>query len=238
MQALIVDDERHCREGLAIMLAKYCPGVEVLAQCPDARTALKAIGKYQPDLIFLDIEMPVMNGFDMLERCKEYDLEIIFTTAYNEYAIQAIRRSAIDYLLKPVSKNELIEAVNRATEARKNKALPEGPPLRSRIALPTIDGLILLDLKDVIYCEAENNYTRFHLSGGDSVYVSKTLRKVEDLLLDNPDFFRIHHSFIVNLKYVQRYFRGDGGEINLATGLRIPVSRAKKQEFLDRLERL
>src|SRR5215471_18255638 len=109
MQAIIIDDEKHCREGLSIMLYKYCPGIELMSLCPNSKSGLQAIAQYQPDLVFLDIEMPGMNGFEMLEQCKEYDFEIIFTTAYNEYAIQAIRHSALDYLLKPVDKNELIQ---------------------------------------------------------------------------------------------------------------------------------
>ena len=229
------------------MLSKYCPDIEVLAQCPGAKAALKAIGRFQPDLIFLDIEMPVMNGFQMLEHCKEYELGVIFTTAYNEYAIQAIRHSALDYLLKPVNKNELIQAVARAKETRRERVperiaqllelMTDRKPIE-RVALPTIDGLIIVDLKEILYCEAENNYTRFHLVDGKTLFVSKTLRKVEALLLEDRDFFRIHHSFIVNLRYVHRYYKGDGGEIDLTNGKSFPVSRTKKQDFLDRLEKL
>ena len=247
MQALIIDDEKHCREGLSIMLSKYCPDVEVLAQCPGPKAALQAIGKFHPDLIFLDIEMPGMNGFEMLENCKEYDFEVIFTTAYNEYAIQAIRHSALDYLLKPVNKNELVQAVAKVKESRQSKApagitqlmeLMENRKPSERIALPTIDGLIIIDLKDILYCQSENNYTRFHLVNGKTFFVSKTLKKAEVLLMNDKDFFRIHHSFIINLRYIQRYYKGDGGEISLINGKNLPVSRTKKQEFLDRLEKL
>ena len=247
MQALIIDDEKHCREGLCIMLAKYCPDIEVLAQCQGAKSGLQAIARFHPDLVFLDIEMPMMNGFEMLECCKEYDFEIIFTTAYNEYAIQAIRHSALDYLLKPVNKSELVRAVARAKETRQATVpsrinqlleLMEGRKSLERIALPTIDGLIIVDIKDILYCESENNYTRFYLVDGKALFVSKTLKKVEALLTGNQDFFRIHHSFIVNLRYIQRYYKGDGGEVCLTTGKSFPVSRTKKQDFLDRLEKL
>src|SRR5258708_3718340 len=247
MQALIIDDEKHCREGLSIMLSKYCPEVEVLAQCPGTKAALQAIGKFHPDLIFLDIEMPGMNGFEMLENCREYDFEVIFTTAYNEYAIQAIRHSALDYLLKPVNKNELILAVARAKETRQATAparitqlleLIENSKSSERIALPTIDGLIIVDIKDILYCESENNYTRFHLINEKTLFVSKTLKKVEALLMNDKDFFRIHHSFVINLRYIQRYFKGDGGEISLSNGKNLPVSRTKKPAFLDRLTNL
>ena len=247
MRTLIIDDERHCRDGLAIMLSKHCPGLEVLAQCQDGTTALKAIKEHTPDLIFLDIEMPDMNGFEMLEQCSGNNFQIIFTTAYNEYAIRAIRHSALDYLLKPVNKNELLHAVARAKAFNASQVSvkitqllelvnTKRPP--ERIALPTIDGLILIDIKDILYCESENNYTRFYLANGKNIFVSRTLRAVEALFEDNKDFFRIHHSFIINLNYVQKYLKGDGGEVVLCSGKSLSVSRTKKQEFLDTLARL
>jgi two-component system LytT family response regulator len=247
MQALIIDDEHHCREGLSIMLSLFCPGVEVLAQCASARTGLQAIERFHPDLIFLDIEMPGMSGFEMLENCKEYGFEIIFTTAYNEYAIQAIRHSALDYLLKPVDKDELVQAVARARTAQQHPAprriqqlLETVDPRLSpeRIALTTLEGLIIIELKDILYCESEKNYTRFHLSGPRVFIVSKTLKRVEQLLQHDANFFRIHHSYIINMRHLQRYIRGDGGEIGLSNGKLLPVSRTKKQEFLARLETL
>lgn len=247
MQALIIDDEKHCREGLHIMLSKYCPEVEVMAQCPGARAGIQAIEKFQPDLIFLDIEMPGMDGFELLQNYQEYGFEVIFTTAYNEYAIQAIRHSALDYLLKPVNKNELIRAVAKAQTARRPAAsekiarllesIEKDKPLE-RIALPTVDGMIILELDDILYCEGENNYSRFYLFDGKAVMIAKTLKKVETLLLRDPGFVRIHHSFVVNLSHVQRYFKGDGGKVSMVNGKDLPVSRAKKQEFLARLESL
>jgi two-component system LytT family response regulator len=247
MQALIIDDEKHCRDGLSIMLAKYCPEVEVLALCPNAGTAMQAIRQYHPDLIFLDVEMPGTDGFELLECCKEYDFEIIFTTAHDRYAIEAIRHSALGYLLKPVNRNELVTAVTRAKEGNrvttrarvlKMRELLDARKGVERIALPTIDGLIIVDTNEILYCESENNYTRFHIANGKSVFISKTLKKVESLLINDTNFFRSHHSFIINLKYLQRYVRGDGGEVILANGKTLPVSRTKKQEFLDKLDKL
>jgi two-component system LytT family response regulator len=247
MQALIIDDEHHCREGLSIMLSLYCPGIEVLAQCPSARAGLQAIDKFHPDLVFLDIEMPGMNGFELLENCKDYGFEVIFTTAYNEYAIQAIRHSALDYLLKPVDKDELIQAVAKAAAAiqhpapqKINNLLEQTGGRRSpeRIALTTLEGMIIIELREILYCESEKNYTRFHLVGGKTFFISKTLKKVEHLLQHDTDFFRIHHSFIINMRHLQRYIKGDGGEIGLSNGKILPVSRTKKQEFLRRLETL
>ena len=247
MKAILIDDEKHCRDGLSIMLGKYCPQVEIADQCTNAKQALESIAEHEPGLIFLDIEMPDMNGFEMLEYCKEYDFEIIFTTAYNEYAIQAIRHSALDYLLKPVNKDELISAVARAKENKSKQTssrieklleLMEGKKNAGRIALPTIDGLVMVDTKDIVYCESENNYTRFHLINNKTIFVSKTLKRVEMLLESDASFFRIHHSFIINLAYLQRYIKGDGGEVVMASGQTLTVSRIRKTEFLDKLEKL
>lgn len=243
----MIDDEKHCRDGLAILLGKYCPQVEIVDQCANAKLALLSIAEHEPTLIFLDIEMPDMNGFEMLEYCKDYHFDIIFTTAYNEYAIQAIRHSALDYLLKPVNKDELISAVARAKENKSSHTssrieklleLMEGKKTTGRIALPTIDGLIMIDTKDIVYCESENNYTRFHLVNNKTVFVSKTLKRVETLLENDDSFFRIHHSFIINLLFLQRYIKGDGGEVVMANGQTLTVSRIKKTEFLERLDKL
>ena len=229
------------------MLARYCPEIVILDQCAGAKAGMKMIGQYEPDLLFLDIEMPGMNGFEMLEHCGGYDFEIIFTTAYNEYAIKAIRHNALDYLLKPINKNELAEAVARAKESKKINASGRITRLlesindknnSGRIALPTIDGLMMVDIKDIIYCESENNYTRFHLQAGKTVFVSKTLKKTELLLQGSSNFLRIHHSFLINLDYVQQYIKGDGGEVVMTNGKNLSVSRNKRAEFLGKLERL
>lgn len=247
MRAIIIDDEKHCRDGLAIMLSKHCPRVELLEQCSGAKSAIKMIAQHQPDIIFLDIEMPGMNGFEMLEYCSGYDFEIIFTTAYNEYAIKAIRHSALDYLLKPINKTELIEALARVGESKKLSASSRiaglletmtGKKTAERIALPTIDGLIMVDTKDILYCESENNYTRFHLQNGKNIFISKTLKKTELLLHDKNNFFRIHHSFLINLDYVKQYIKGSGGEVMMANDKILSVSRTKRADFLAKLERL
>jgi len=247
MRAIIIDDEKHCREGLAILLSRHCPEVQVLDHCANAKAAIKAIAQLEPDIIFLDIEMPGMNGFEMLEYCGGYDFEIIFTTAYNEYAIKAIRHSALDYLLKPVNKAELVQAVQRAGSNKKTTASTRITALLNaldikknaeRITLSTVEGLLFVDTREIMYCESENNYTRFHLADNKVIVVSKTLKKVEELLSGNADFFRIHQSYLVNLNYVQRYIKGDGGELVMKNGDNLLVSRSKKGAFLELLERL
>ena len=229
------------------MLAKYCPDVEILDQCSSAKLALESIAEHQPDLVFLDIEMPDMNGFEMLDLCKGARFETIFTTAYNEYAIQAIRHSALDYLLKPIDKTELAQSVARSRDrksvdtSKRIEKLLEFMDVRKssqRIALPTSDGLIMVDTKDIIYCESINNYTNFHLNTNKAILVSKTLKKVEALLESNESFFRVHHSIIINLHFLHSYVKGDGGEVVMNNGKNLPVSRNKKLEFLSKLERL
>ena len=248
MHTLIIDDEKHCRDSLFIMLSKYCPDITVVDQCPDANTALRSIQQYQPDLLFLDIEMPGMNGFELLENCPERDFEIIFVTAYNEYAIQAIRHSALDYLLKPVISEDLVQAVDRAIRAGRQHLstakvtrllqLLQQQKTAQRIALPTVDGIMIVDLQDILYCESENNYTRLYLTNDKFIFVAKTLKKIEALLSIDPDFFRIHHSFIVNMRFVRQYRKGDGGMIVLSNGKNIPISRIRRQELFARLEKL
>ncbi len=247
MRIIIIDDEKHSREGLAILLDKYCEGIELIASCADGKEGIRAIEDLKPDLIFLDIEMPGMNGFDMLENCEHLDFDVIFTTAYNEYAIQAIRHSALDYLLKPVNKNEMMQAVSKAKKNRKNNASSrissllhsvQSRKVTGRIAISTLEGLVMVDTGEIIYCESENNYSRIHLSSGKKIMVSKTLKKVEELLSGQPKFFRIHNSYLINLDYMQQYIKGDGGDVILTNGRQLPVSRLKRVELLNMLEKL
>ncbi|WP_338874854.1 LytTR family DNA-binding domain-containing protein [Spirosoma sp. SC4-14] len=246
MTAILVDDEKHCRDVLALLLAKYCPTVDLLAPCADGRAGLEAIERYRPDLVFLDIEMPGMSGFDMLAACRFTSFRVIFTTAYNEYAIQAIRHNALDYILKPVDKDELVQAVSKAIQEREHRSAASvdqfveyltRQKLGDRIALPTMEGLQILKADDIYYCESDGGYTHFFLTNGKNVLISKTLKEVEEVL-EHKGFCRVHHGFLINLRYVQRYIRGDGGEVVMDNNKTLPVSRNKKQEFLSLLEKI
>lgn len=246
MRAIIIDDEQHCREGLSIMLKKYCEGVEVVAGCSNGPAGIEAIETFHPELVFLDIEMPGMNGFEMLQQCMAINFKIIFTTAYNEYAIQAIRHSALDYLLKPVNKTELVQAVERAKQSMipepsagvdKLLSLLSGQKNKGKIALPTLEGLLMVEVNDIIYCESESAYTKFYLANKKCITVSKVLKDAE-ALLEGKGFFRAHNSYLINMQYVERYIRGNGGEVIMTDGKNIPVSRTKRQDFLNRLEKL
>lgn len=246
MTAILVDDEKHCRDVLALLLAKYCPQVTLLASCADGSEGVEAIERHRPDLVFLDIEMPGMSGFDMLKACTFTGFRVIFTTAYNEYAIQAIRHNALDYILKPVDKDELRQAVAKAEESASTRAVSpvqefvtylNRQKTGDRIALPTMEGLQILQSEEIYYCESDGGYTHFFLTSGKAVLISKTLKEVEDVL-ESKGFCRVHHGYLINVRYVQKYIRGDGGEVIMANNKNIPVSRNKKQEFLNLLERI
>lgn len=246
MTAILIDDEKHCRDVLALLLAKHCPQVTLLAACADGPTGLLAIEDHQPDLVFLDIEMPGMSGFDLLSLCRNPSFRVVFTTAYNEYAIQAIRHNALDYILKPVDKDELRQAVSKAAEtlsARSGASINafvaylNHQKIGDRIALPTMEGFQILTSEEIYYCESDGGYTNFFLTNGKAILISKNLKEVEEVL-ESKGFCRVHHGFLINVRYVQKYIRGDGGEVIMANNKNIPVSRNKKQEFLNLLERI
>lgn len=246
MTAIIVDDEKHCRDVLGLLLQRFCPQVQLLASCADGTEGYQAIEMHHPDLVFLDIEMPGMSGFDMLEACRFTKFDVIFTTAYNEYAIKAIRHNALDYILKPIDKDELVQSVQKAEQERLTRSSAKidtfveylhRQKTGDRIALPTLEGLQIINSEEIYYCESDGGYTRFFLTNGKIVLISKTLKEVEDVL-ETKGFCRVHHGYLINLRYVQRYIRGDGGEVIMENNKNIPVSRNKKQEFLNLLEKI
>jgi two-component system, LytTR family, response regulator len=247
MTAVIVDDEEHCREVLEHLLHKYCSNITLLASCEGAADTLPLLQKQQPDILFLDIEMPDMNGFQLLEKIPSPSFSIIFTTAYNEYALKAIKQSALDYLLKPVDKQELMDAVKKAEEnLLKKKEINVHELLHllhhktesKRFAVPTMEGLIMVNADEVLYCESDNSYCKiFFAAGGKPLVISKTLKDVEEML-HSADFFRIHNSYFINMKYFQKYIRGEGGEVVMNNGAHLPVSRTRKHEFINVLTKM
>ena len=246
MTAIIVDDEKHCREVLELLLTKHCHDVKLLANCASGAEVLTALNHQSPDILFLDIEMPGMNGFELLENIPHNDFEIIFTTAYNEYAIKAIKHSALDYLLKPIDKDELKLAVQRAKEHKANKpsdriqGLLEQLNIKKpakRFAAATLEGLIMVNADEILYCESDSAYCKLIFIDGKSLFLSRTLKDVEEALLSD-NFCRIHHSYLINLNYVQKYIKGEGGEVVMNNGASLPVSRTRKQDFLKLLEKI
>lgn len=250
LRAILIDDEENGRISLRRKLENYCPEVEIVGEGGGAIEGIALIEHHKPDIVFLDVEMPKMNGFDLLERLSPIDFHLIFTTAHDHYAIDAIRNDAFDYLLKPVDIEELKRAIARITRLREKtvdtrenpKKRTEGPEneiavksnLRktlNRIAIPTMEGLVFLDTASITHIEAQSNYTIFHFTQQPKLTVSKTLKEIEDMLPGDV-FFRIHHSHIVNLNYVRKYVKGNGGHIELQDGSIVDVSRRKKDEFL------
>lgn len=242
IKAIIIDDEKHCSDSLQWQLQQYCPEVAVAGVCKSPAQALIEIDKQQPQLIFLDVEMPGMSGFEMLEQLTDINFDIIFTTAFDQYAIRAIKFGALDYLVKPIDKDELRIAIDKVVKHSNNESLKQLTALLThirksndlsfqKIALPTLHGYELAPLNNIMYCESKSNYTNIHLNNGQQILVSRTLKDIEELLNMHP-FFRIHNSFLVNLQYAIRYIKGEGGSLVLNNNITIPVSRNKKEELL------
>ncbi|HEY2649753.1 MAG TPA: LytTR family DNA-binding domain-containing protein [Puia sp.] len=242
INALIIEDEKHCSDNLLWLLNKYCPEVEVLGICKNADEGLEQIRASQPGLVFLDVEMPDKSGFDLLESISDIPFHIIFTTAFNQYAVRAIKFGALDYLLKPVDKDELRQAVDKFTKQEKQISLNQLTALLShtqkkndfsfqKIAFPTLHSYELVHLNDILVCESSSNYTNVRLTNGKTILVSKTLKEIEELLNMAP-FFRVHNSWLVNLHYAIRYVKGDGGYLVLNNEMTVPVSRNKREDLL------
>lgn len=242
MKAVIIDDEKDSRDILATYLKKYCPDVEVCGFGESVETGLYAIRTYQPDIVFLDIEMPYGNGFDLLEKAEDISFETVFVTAFEQYAIQALNLSAAYYLLKPIDIEELTRAVDKIRRegqqenyTRHAKVLRDNlraPSTHQKIMLPTLEGFEIIDISVILYCEAEDNFTRFHLEDGTRLLICRTLKHFEEVLAEHG-FIRIHRSYLVNPDYVVRYSRGKGGYVTMKNDKELEVSSAKKKVLLD-----
>ena len=244
LNAIIVDDEMHSSKTLDALLKRECPLVNVIGICSNGEDAIAMIRQANPDLVFLDVEMPKMNGFELLEKFEQINFHLIFVTSYDAYALKAIRFSAIDYLLKPIDREELKAAVEKVIR-RMQVPLPEQlkiilekiqHPLGSanKIALPTMEGLQMISVETIISCEADDNYTIFHLKNNKKIVSSSTLKTIEELLEDHS-FIRIHRSYLVNIKEIEKYIRTDGGYVIMSDGSQVFVSRNKKEELMKML---
>jgi two-component system LytT family response regulator len=248
IKAIIVDDELGARESLSKMLEKNCKQIEVLAKVDSMLTAYEAITSLKPDLVFLDIEMPKGNAFDLLEKFKEISFNIIFTTAYDHYAIKAIKFSAVDYILKPIDPEELVQAVKRFEEraGEKTSLDKQFKTLLSnvrtenklkKVGIPDGDGLIFINLSDIIRCDSDGNYTFFILTNGKKIIASRTLGEYEQMFSDD-NFFRVHRSHLINLEHVKKYIKGEGGYVVMTDNSQVEVSRRNKTDFLEKLSHL
>jgi two-component system, LytTR family, response regulator len=243
IKSIIIDDEQHCVKALLNDLQKNCPSIEVADTCFSAKEAIMSIKKNNPDLIFLDVEMPWMNGFEMLEVLGDVNFSIIFTTAHDEFAAKAFRISAVDYLLKPIDAHDLKEAITKVDHKLNDSGNLHIENLlrnikksaaQQKIALPYKEGYEFVEVSHIIYCQAEGAYTKVFLDNRKYILVSKTLGDIEELLPADM-FQRIHHSTVVNLGFITHFVRSDGGYVKLQAGEQLPVSKSKKEGLMERL---
>lgn len=241
-KALIIDDESKARNALKNLLAQYCQSVEVVGEADCVKAGIETIQKLNPDVVFLDVQMPDGTGFDLLEQIKDINFKIIFASAYDKFAIQAFKFSALDYLQKPVEPEKLTEACSKLGDSdrfaeinKKLEVLLSNKNSFEKIALPTMDGIIFVKIKEILRCESDNNYTNIFLFGGDKIIVSKTLKEYDEMLTPF-NFFRIHKSHLINLAFLSRYKKGEGGCVIMEDGAELEVSRRRKEEFLSVLQ--
>ncbi len=234
--AIIVEDEEPAIKMLTWLLSTYCPQIDLLATVSNGMDGVTKIKALKPQVVFLDIEMPMMNGFEMLTHFDGVlPFKVIFTTAYDQYAIQAIKFSALDYLMKPIDKDELMLAIEKLNEIpnanlEQVKLLNNIKSDLSKIALGTLDGVEIIEIDSIVHCNSDSNYTTIHFADKSKKLFTKTLKAIEELL-EGHSFMRIHQSHLINLKYLTKYIKGNGGDVLLSTGDSLPVARNKKDEL-------
>lgn len=244
IRTILIDDEVDGREALLHALQTYCQELEILQVCASATEGLEAIQQLEPHLVFMDIQMPHMSGFEVLQRLGQIDFKVIFVTAHDQYAIKAIKFSALDYLLKPIDVDDLLHAVKRYQQQAELTAKDQFHHLFSnlsltstqfeKLAVPSMDGVEFVPVQDIIFCQADGNYTKIHLHGGKELLASRTLKEFE-LLLSEVGFCRVHHGSLINLKHIRKYIKGEGGYLILSEGHEVPVARRRKEGLLRRL---
>ncbi len=249
IKAVIIEDEKKSAELLFQLLQRNCPDISVIGKAENVSEGIDLLSKLQPELVFLDVMMPDGSGFDVLEKLKDLKLDVIFTTATDKFAVKAIKYSALDYLLKPIDAAELVNAVKKVTERHASRTVNTNEEnLRSllenvkqnenqfsKITLPTGHAYEIVLIKDIIRCEANDNYTNVYLAGGKKFLVSGTLKHYEDLL-PAMDFIRVHHSHLINMNHMARFVKEDGGYAVMSDGSKVEVSRRKREDFLKKLK--
>lgn len=244
LKAILIDDEKIARETLEGYLKKYCPKIQVLALCENIEKGLHAIKTHQPDVIFLDVEMPFGNAFDLLEQCENISFETIFVTAFSHYALKALNQSASYYLLKPIDIAELIKAVDKIADLREKKNwnnehtqllvnnLKTTQKAKHKMALPLLEGFEFVEIQDIIRCQANDNFTDVFLKDGRKLMICRTLKFYEEVLSENG-FVRIHKSHLINIAHAVRYLKGKGGQVEMQDKSVLDVSPNKKQALLE-----
>jgi two-component system, LytTR family, response regulator len=241
INAVLIDDELNSLQNLQQKLVGFCPDINIVAISQKPEEGILLIKQHQPDVVFLDIEMPRMSGFRMLEEIGEYDFDIIFTTAYNHYSIDAIRISAFDYLVKPIGIEDLQHAVerlhktpNKQTKEKVDilkRSLSDNRSQEDKIAISTSEGIEFVPIKNILHIESKSNYSKIYLPENKTILVTKILKDFEEMLLPY-NFYRVHNSHLINLNYIKKYIRSEGGHVMLQDGTVIDISRRKKEEFL------
>lgn len=247
LNTILIDDQEFCTEVLQDMLKQIHAEAKVVAVCNSGKEGIKAISKYEPDLIILDVEMPGMTGFEMLQQIKNPGFEVIFTTSFDKYSIEAIRYSALDYLLKPVIAHELKAALDKMDHKQHKNINKQFKTLFqhldgsrrpvNHVALPSMEGLIFINVIDIIHCESDSNYTTLFLKSGEKMVVTKTLKDIEGLL-DGNNFFRIHNSHLINMHHIKKYVKGNAGYVVMNNAANITVARNRKEDFLKQFAHL
>jgi len=239
LKTIIIDDEADAIESLTVLLSDFVEGIDLEGSAKGIEEGFQLINKCKPQLVFLDINMKDGTGFDLLNRFEEVPFQVIFVTAYDQYAIKAFKYAAIDYLLKPIDLQELRNSVERVTNLKQISATSNyqfvksvyKDPFPAKLALPNLEGFDLVEIDKIIRCEGQNNYTTFMLDGGKKFVVSKTLKEYESILIQHG-FLRVFQSHLINTKYIQRYIKGRGGTVIMSDGVHVPVSRDKKELLL------
>jgi len=244
--AVIIDDESHCRLSLQKQIEWTFPSINILQLCESGEQGLIAIEQLKPEIIFLDIEMPNMTGFEMLQKLDDIKFDVIFTTAHDQYALKAFEACATAYLLKPVDEEQLVKVINKIKSrsihqfngAILNQVMAhvEGSKQSPKVSIPTSEGLEIIDKDLIIRCESDGNYSRIYIKNREPLFISKTLKVITSLLNDADKFKRPHAAHIVNINFIAKYIKGTGGQIIMDDGTSIPVSKHKKTEFLNSLQ--
>jgi len=247
LRTIIIDDEVLMRQTLEMLIDEHCPNVKLVAQAGSVESGVKAIRRHHPDLVLLDIKMDDGTGFDLLKQLEPVDFKVIFITAYDEYAIKAIKFSALDYLLKPVEPEELVNAINKTEKLVVKELNTQLSVLEDnmhssniptkKIILKTFDNIHLVKMHNIVFCESEDNYTHFHLLDNNKILVSNTLKEYDELLSEYG-FFRAHKSFLINLSHIVRFEKAEGGSIVLSNNNIVPVAKRKKEQLLELLDRI
>lgn len=249
MKIAILDDETHCVESLVLHINSLFPEATIVYKSNKPLVAVDVLKRIEVDLLFLDVEMPLMNGFEFLEQFDKPGFDVIFTTAYSQYAIKAFKAQAINYLLKPIDEEELTEAINKFIERKKEskdtslevdrllEQLKQEDILKNKIAIPTTDGLEFIEVSYIIYCNSQSNYTVINTIENESIIISKTLKEIEKSL-EKYSFLRVHQSYLINPNHIKKYSRFDGGYLIMSNDQRIPISQSKRSSVIELFEKL